>query len=316
MNIIFSQIAAGMELTGICVSCLGILQEQYCKRGFMDEILSVVRKQDFEFSAFLCSISTPVCLLLREHAVWLTLSTAMPLIFTGGRKDDIVPIKDIWKWVNGPTLAMVLEVPFDLRSTFEVLLTFVHPVNMSECDFLYDLYPNTFHRRKNTRQGFEVFNRTNVTKAIEDVTDNRFRKLYRCPPRPLAVPCDCDPITCLREAIYIAGRYNKYSRRLSQTPWLIDGVRKSELSIEEHVCRPLMDLVKAAECRFSASGREDVDVLMLGSGRPFVVEFINPRRVIFTREQLDAVQKMINDSTTDIAVRDVQVLYSHLCWGF
>jgi len=29
------------------------------------------------------------------------------------------------------------------------------------------------------------------------------------------------------------GRYNKYSRELSQTPWLIDGVRKSELSVEE-----------------------------------------------------------------------------------
>jgi len=32
------------------------------------------------------------------------------------------------------------------------------------------------------------------------------------------------------------GRYNKYSRHLSQTPWLINGQRKSATSVEELVC--------------------------------------------------------------------------------
>ena len=84
--------------------------------------------------------------------------------------------------------------------------------------------------------------------------------------------------------------YNKFSRELSQTPWLIDGERKSESSVEEHICRPLNNLVLASEWRFSASGREDVDVRMLGSGRPFVVELINPRRVKFTVQEMRAVQ--------------------------
>ena len=84
--------------------------------------------------------------------------------------------------------------------------------------------------------------------------------------------------------------YNKFSRELSQTPWLIDGERKSESSVEEHICQPLSEFVLASEWRFSASGREDVDVRMLGTGRPFVVEFINPRRVRFTGEQMTAAQ--------------------------
>ena len=88
--------------------------------------------------------------------------------------------------------------------------------------------------------------------------------------------------------------YNKYSRELSQTPWLIDGERKSESSVEEHICQPLNKFVLASEWRFSASGREDVDVRMLGSGRPFVVELINPRRVNFTREQMKAAQVVIS----------------------
>jgi tRNA pseudouridine synthase 10 len=85
-------------------------------------------------------------------------------------------------------------------------------------------------------------------------------------------------------------RYNKYSRELSQTPWVVDGKRKSESSVEELICDPLNKSVIAAEWRFSASGREDVDVRMLGTGRPFVVEFINPRRVNFTVEQLTMMQ--------------------------
>jgi tRNA pseudouridine synthase 10 len=77
---------------------------------------------------------------------------------------------------------------------------------------------------------------------------------------------------------------------LSQTPWVVDGKRKSEFSVEELICKPINEAVLATEWRFSASGREDVDVRMLGNGRPFVIEFINPHRVNFTREQLNQLQ--------------------------
>jgi len=87
--------------------------------------------------------------------------------------------------------------------------------------------------------------------------------------------------------------YNKYSRELSQTPWIIDGERKSDYSVEEHICEPLNKFVLASEWRFSASGREDVDVRMLGTGRPFVVEMINPRHVKFTEEQMKTAQVVI-----------------------
>ena len=34
----------------------------------------------------------------------------------------------------------------------------------------------------------------------------------------------------------IAGRYMKYSRQLSQSPWVVDGHRKTESSVEELIC--------------------------------------------------------------------------------
>lgn len=41
------------------------------------------------------------------------------------------------------------------------------------------------------------------------------------------------------------GRYNKYSRTLSQTPWIIDGVRKADASVEEYIALPISKLVNS-----------------------------------------------------------------------
>jgi len=48
--------------------------------------------------------------------------------------------------------------------------------------------------------------------------------------------------------------------------------------------------------KFHSAGREDVDVRMLGSGRPFVLELLNPVREQYTTEDLCAFEKRINAS--------------------
>ena len=85
------------------------------------------------------------------------------------------------------------------------------------------------------------------------------------------------------ELLFSSGRYNKYSRTLSQTPWIIDGIRKAETSVEELIALPISQLVVAKgrislpcvtpsqslsllEHAFLSSGREDVDVRTLGIG--------------------------------------------------
>lgn len=45
---------------------------------------------------------------------------------------------------------------------------------------------------------------------------------------------------------------------------------------------------------FTASGREDVDVRMLGSGRPFYVKIDNPKQRHFSTEQLLKVEKQVS----------------------
>jgi len=80
--------------------------------------------------------------------------------------------------------------------------------------------------------------------------------------------------------MYLGGRYRKLKRGISQSPWLIDGAQKGTGSVQEAVQDLVMPHVRADSCKFQTAGREDIDVRMLGQGRPFIMEFFNPRRVV------------------------------------
>jgi len=44
---------------------------------------------------------------------------------------------------------------------------------------------------------------------------------------------------------FLVGRYNKFSRTLSQTPWVIDGERRMESSVQEIISESLQTASKA-----------------------------------------------------------------------
>ena len=89
--------------------------------------------------------------------------------------------------------------------------------------------------------------------------------------------------------LYVYGRYRKLRRGIPQTIWHCPNCRGRgceecsytgrvyEDSIEERISLPLKDGAKGKDHKFHGGGREDVDVLTLGRGRPFVVEIREPR---------------------------------------
>lgn len=74
--------------------------------------------------------------------------------------------------------------------------------------------------------------------------------------------------------IFIYGRYRKLQRFIRQT-------RKAE-SVEESVEALIGDILTkeagTGRAVLHSSGREDVDALMLGEGRPFIMELVAPKR--------------------------------------
>lgn len=71
----------------------------------------------------------------------------------------------------------------------------------------------------------------------------------------------------------------------------------------------LEEYFKADSSRFTTSGREDIDVRMLGTGRPFAVQLLNCRRLkplnsLSQVKTLFDLQKKINEDI-DIQIRDL-----------
>jgi tRNA pseudouridine synthase 10 len=91
-------------------------------------------------------------------------------------------------------------------------------------------------------------------------------------------------------SIYIMGRYKKLERDIPQSRWLCKECRgrgcaacgktgkKYPTSVEELIGEPLLPLSVGNEFVLHAAGREDADALMLGEGRPFILEIKNPRK--------------------------------------
>lgn len=59
---------------------------------------------------------------------------------------------------------------------------------------------------------------------------------------------------------------------------------------------------------FSSSGREDVDVRMLGQGRPFYIQIDNPKNRCISREDFKKIECEINSSKL-MAVKYMQLVY-------
>ncbi|XP_036056424.1 tRNA pseudouridine synthase Pus10 isoform X5 [Onychomys torridus] len=168
-----------------------------------------------------------------------------------------------------------------------------------------EVCPDCFKPAKNKQS---VFTRMAVLKALNKIREDDFLKQFPCPPNSPKTVCTVLGIECTHGAVFVAGRYNKYSRNLPQTPWIIDGERKMESSVEELISDHLLAVFKAESFNFSSSGREDVDVRTLGNGRPFAVELLNPRRVHFSSQEVKELQQKINKSSDKIQVRDLQLV--------
>uniref|UniRef100_A0AAY4A9Y0 tRNA pseudouridine(55) synthase n=1 Tax=Denticeps clupeoides TaxID=299321 RepID=A0AAY4A9Y0_9TELE len=271
--------------SGVCVACLGVLQG-FCSHDFSKKVSEAVKSEDYEFDNMVLFVSLPAQLSVRE----VRLHNASKCEITPSEKslclnkDDVIQVKEAFKWTLQGMLSQELAVP----SQFEVGVGFVHP----ETDTLLET------------QYWCVC----VCVCGVPMTCTFLGREYPCPPQRVKTACASLDTTCLHVSVFVAGRYNKFSRSLPQTPWVIDGERRMESSVEELITQPLLAAFKADGFNFSSSGREDVDVRTLGNGRPFAVELLNPHRAKFNKMEVHLLQEEINQSSDKIRVRDVQIV--------
>jgi tRNA pseudouridine synthase 10 len=121
---------------------------------------------------------------------------------------------------------------------------------------------------------------------------------------------------------FVYGRYRKLERDIPQTEWPCrecggsgkqlapDGEEACDYcggsgylyddSVEEYVAPHVREAMDGEEALFHGAGREDVDALMLGTGRPFVVEVEEPRRRRVDTDRLEADINAFADGRVEV----------------
>ncbi|HOS81615.1 MAG TPA: tRNA pseudouridine(54/55) synthase Pus10 [Methanolinea sp.] len=111
--------------------------------------------------------------------------------------------------------------------------------------------------------------------------------------------------------VFFCGRYCKLERGLPQTHWDCRACRGAGCekcgftgkqypdSVEEIIGRPAIRLFSAENAILHGAGREDIDALMVGSGRPFVMEVVAPRiRSVDLRDLEDGINREAGGKVT------------------
>ncbi|MQM12982.1 hypothetical protein Taro_045906 [Colocasia esculenta] len=149
-----------------------------------------------------------------------------------------------------------------------------------------------------------------VTRRIlSSLPDDVFCEHFLLPPEKVKEPCSLRTM-CYRMPIYIGGRYLKFSRKVSQSRWIIDDERMGETSVEEIIGSNVLLVCKGDSYKFHAAGREDIDVRMLGSGRPFLVEVSNARSMLSSADTQEIAEKINGSEHKYVKVRDLRVIGS------
>ncbi|EFA79494.1 hypothetical protein PPL_07545 [Heterostelium album PN500] len=268
---------------------------------FLDKLLENVSKCGYEFVDYSLQLWVPYSTIIREFSVWYHLKqhhddTSKTQIFKHeSPEDNVVEIKEAVKW-----------------SDFRMNMNYGHEESKDEHLFLFDIkLPD---RKKLKQQKKNKRSAADSSYQIMDVLDKLTMKDFimngTCPPSRPTTKFDYT-LSFEHAPIFIAGRYNKYARNLSQTPWTLKGAAAtpdSEIdSVDLFISQPIKDLCKADATNFVASGREDIDVRMLGEGRPFFLEITNPHRIFMKYNDFREIENKINENQ-DIRVSRLQVI--------
>ncbi|XP_068214830.1 tRNA pseudouridine synthase Pus10 [Palaemon carinicauda] len=295
----------------VCITCIGLLQSG-CTSTIIAQISEAMLSGGHDADAFTLALALPICLSLRVHRVWTLLKQAYPLMPEKGRTDHIATIKDVWKNLVGHPLGKMVDKTFIQGQYLEFIMNVSasYVGDIQDCEIMDKLCESTFamRRKQHKKYATGVYSKQSVDAAIKKLTDTEFLKVC---PNPPSIPIEAIAFKDLkwqRDSLYMAGRYNKYSRELPQTPWFVEGERKMGSSVQELLCEILNKSVKAEDYRFSSSGREDVDVRCLGNGRPFVIEFLNPCITKFSQKEVTQFQKEVNSSSDMIQLRHLQIV--------
>ncbi|XP_062025079.1 uncharacterized protein LOC133741150 isoform X1 [Rosa rugosa] len=311
----------------VCRLCLGILQFTYCEDkdkkvvrkesadGLAGYISDLIREQGFEIDGFSLEVSIPPVILENERIVWDHMKTKYESEhwFQERSLPECISAKDALKI----SLTETLETKLDCKSsigTFRIRLTYTYPISSKTIENSVEGFHGSKRRKTGTHNGLDTRDddikcsgfSTSEAGSLQAIELSKCLKLCL---EQTNEPC-CLEFLCYRTQIYFGGRYLKYSRNVSQSCWIIDDERMGEASVEEIMGSNILPICRGDKYKFHAAGREDIDVRMLGSGRPFLVEVQNARYVPSQESVKDLQTKINNLQNKLVGVKNLKLVGS------
>ncbi|KAE8794378.1 putative tRNA pseudouridine synthase Pus10 [Hordeum vulgare] len=284
-------------------------------------VSQAIQREGYQIGEFSTEISVPAVVAANERAIRLYMKGKYGS--ENWFKDEIftqqtMSVKEALRLLIVPSLEKQLGVKHS-NNSFRIRLTYTHDDASLK---LKSLLPNDSNRkrkaesregndtrRNSTYDDKQILTETDtfIHKSLEGIQDQEFCTLFKLPPEKVLKPCQL-VISFLRSPIYIGGRYLKLSRNVSQSCWIIDDERMGEASVEEIIKENVCAISRGDGYKFHAAGREDIDVRMLGSGRPFLIEVLNVRSIP-TAIEIQQISDKINSSEKKyVRVRNLKLV--------
>ncbi|GIQ90228.1 hypothetical protein KIPB_012944, partial [Kipferlia bialata] len=284
---------------------------------WLGKVIKDVVECGYEFSSFLFTVSAPPTLVLRDASMMCHLSklvypgqdvyreSAMSTFYNALKREH--HSKKTVKFQLGPRTREATGATFDAEGEMKVVMrvhtgeTLVFPPSIvaTFSRDLRNLLAGKTGRRRHNQEGDAPrrhsacqADHSHLSNAVQRFVNGHFtepdhiRTVMPCPP-----PCRIHPFTPEAEGagepfsvthslkydvepIMVLGRYRKEEREVSQTTWAF---APDMMSIQKGTTSVLQPLFDCKSALFHAAGREDIDVRMLGSGRPFCLELLQPK---------------------------------------
>lgn len=282
----YSQEDLKEEEPEVCFVCLGLLQQD---SSLNQKIIAKLNEENYDCKSASIQLSIPANISVRERVA--------SDFFT--KK----PVKNVKE-----SLKSLLEKNFVLpcwpMGDLKVILDFESVDTELDCAFLA-AHATKKMKIKNRKTKHSHISRNQVEHALASLSTDDLAKHFPWPPRKATEKASLASIQFDRDPLLLAGCYVKNNRTTSQSPWFMDGKRFGTGSVSEFIEAVAIKACEAKEARFSSAGREDIDVLMKGNGRPFLLSILNAKK--FYSISAGDIENAINASTQDIQVLKV-------CW--
>ncbi|KAL4856344.1 putative tRNA pseudouridine synthase Pus10 [Chlorella vulgaris] len=287
---------------------------------------------EYDMESFALEVSLPASLAVRHQALVWHLRKQQPQQQQQDSSAGVVIAKELAAAVGvkeavelkySSQLAAALGKLHNADAEVCITVTMTQPDAGAECGWLAASAGNSKQRRGHwqaaRKQAQQQAQQQQQQPDVPAVTEAVVQRLAAMPEAAFLAACPASTaqlapptlpaavqLQACRRTLHIGGRYLKLRRGIPQSPWHIDGERKGEGSVQEAIEAAVLPALQADTYTFIAAGREDIDVRMLGRGRPFILEIQNARRGVPPPDQLlrmeAAVQQLSNDG---VAVREL-----------